>query len=49
MRDADKVKIIEHITTDALEYCEGESADFYRGLINAIAYICDYKEKTNNG
>ena len=47
MRDADKVKIIEHITADALEYCEGENADFYRGLINAIASICDYQEKNN--
>ena len=47
MRDADKVKIIEYITVDVLEYCEGESADFYRGLINAIASICDYKEKNN--
>lgn len=48
MRDADKVKIIEHIAVDALEYCEGESADFYRGIINAIASICDHKEKTEN-
>ena len=31
MRDADKVKVIEHITVDVLEFCEGESVDFYRG------------------
>lgn len=48
MRDADKVKVIEHITTDTLEYCEGEGQDFYRGIINAIASICDYKEKNDN-
>lgn len=47
MRDADKVKVIEHITVDALEYYEGESPDFYRGLINAIASICDYKERND--
>ena len=47
MRDADKVKLIEHVTVDVLEFCEGESQDFYRGIINAIASICDYKEKDN--
>lgn len=47
MRDADKVKVIERVCMDALEFGEGESADFYRGLINAITSICDYKEKNN--
>jgi hypothetical protein len=45
VRDADKVKVIEHVCVDALEFGEDESADFYRGLINAIASICDYKEE----
>lgn len=47
MRDADKVKLVEHIAVDALEYCEGESAEFYRGIVTAIGSICDYKEKDN--
>ena len=50
MRDADKVKIIEHIAVDVLQYCEGENADFYRGIVNAIDSICDYKEgQTDHG
>ena len=47
MRDADKVKLIEHVAVDALEFGEGESQDFFRGLMQAIASICDYKEKDN--
>lgn len=48
MSDTDKVKIIEHIVVDVLEYCEGESAEFYRGILNAVSSVCDYKE-TDNG
>lgn len=48
MRDADKLKIIEHITADALEYCDGESADFFKGVIQALASICDYQETVKN-
>lgn len=47
MRDADKVKVIEHVCVDALEYGEGESPDFFRGVIQAVASICDYKERNN--
>ena len=42
MRDADKVKVIEHVCVDALEFGEGESPDFFRGVIQAVASICDY-------
>lgn len=45
MRDTDKVKLIEHVSADVMEYCEGESTEFYRGVITAISSICDYKEK----
>ena len=44
MRDADKVKVIEHVCVDALEFGEGESPDFFRGVIQAVASICDYEE-----
>lgn len=47
MSDTDKLKLIEHITVDALEYCEGESSEFYRGIMTAIGSICDYKENDN--
>lgn len=50
MRDTDKVKLIEYVAVDVLEYSEGESSDFCRGIIQAIASICDYKElETNAG
>lgn len=48
MSNTDKVKTIEHIVVDALEYCVGESAEFYRGILNAVASVCDYEE-TDNG
>lgn len=49
MRDADKVKLIEHVALDALEFGEDESQDFFRGVTQAIASICDYKEeRTDN-
>ena len=44
MRDADKVKVIEHVCVDALEFVEDESADFFKGVIQAVASICDYQE-----
>jgi hypothetical protein len=47
MTDMDKVKLIEHVAVDALEYGEMESSDFYRGILQAIASICDYKEVTD--
>lgn len=47
MRDADKVKVIEHVCVDALEFGEGESSDFFRGVTQAIASICDYEERHN--
>lgn len=47
MRDADKVKVIEHVCVDALEFGEDENADFFRGVIQAVASICDYKERNN--
>lgn len=48
MRDADKVKVIEHGCVDALEFGEGESPDFFRGVIQAVASICDYQEINKN-
>ena len=47
MRDADKVKVIEHVCVDALEFGENENADFFRGVIQAVASICDYKERND--
>ena len=47
VRDADKVKVIEHVCVDALEFGDGESPDFFRGVIQAVASICDYKERNN--
>lgn len=47
MRDADKVKVIEHVCVDALEFGEDENADFFRGVIQAVASICDYKERND--
>lgn len=44
VRDADKVKVIEHVCVDALEFGEDESADFFKGVIQAVASICDYQE-----
>ena len=44
----DKVKLIEHVAVDVLEYSEGESSDFCRGILQAIASICDYKEAETN-
>lgn len=44
MRDADKVKVIEHVCLDALEFGADESADFFKGVIQAVASICDYQE-----
>lgn len=48
MRDADKVKIIEHVCVDALEFGADESADFFKGVIQAVASICDYQETVKN-
>ena len=48
MRDADKVKVIEHVCVDALEFGEDENADFFRGVIQAVASICDYQETVKN-
>ena len=48
MRDADKVKVIEHVCVDALEFGAGESADFFKGVIQAVASICDYQETVKN-
>ena len=48
MRDADKVKVIEHVCVDALEFREDESADFFKGVIQAVASICDYQEINKN-
>ena len=45
MKDADKLKLIEHVAVDALEFGEGESQDFFRGITRAIASICEYQEK----
>ena len=45
MRDADKPKLIEHVAVDALEFGEGESQDFFRGITQAICSICEYQEK----
>lgn len=47
MRDADKVKVIEYVCVDALEFGEGESPDFFRGVIQAVASICDCKERND--
>ena len=47
MRDADKVNVIEHVCVDALEFGEGENADFFKGVIQAVASICDYKERND--
>ena len=49
MRDADKVKVIDHVCVDALEFGADENADFFKGVIQAVASICDYKETTDNG
>lgn len=48
MRDADKVKVIEHVCVDALEFGEDENADFFKGVIQAVASICDYQETVKN-
>ena len=48
MRDADKVKVIEHGCVEALEFGEDESADFCKGVIQAVASICDYQETVKN-
>lgn len=48
MRDADKVKIIENVCVDALEFGADESADFFKGVIQAVASICDYQETVKN-
>lgn len=48
MRDADKVKVIEHVCVDALEFGADESADFFKGVIQAVASICDYQEINKN-
>ena len=48
MRDADKVKVIEHVCVDALEFGSDESADFFKGVIQAVASICDYQETVKN-
>ena len=48
MRDADKVKVIEHVCLDALEFGADESADFFKGVIQAVASICDYQETVKN-
>jgi len=48
MRDADKVKVIEHVCVDALEFGADESADFFKGVIQAVASICDYQEIVKN-
>lgn len=42
MRDSEKLMIIEHICADCLEYTEGEDASFLRGVITAIASVCDF-------
>lgn len=44
MRDADKVKVIEYVCVDVLEFGTDENADFFRGVIQAVASICDYSE-----
>ena len=48
MRDADKVKVIENVCVDALEFGADESADFFKGVIQAVASICDYQETVKN-
>lgn len=48
MRDADKVKVIEYVCVDAQEFGADESADFLKGVIQAIASICDYQETVKN-
>jgi hypothetical protein len=48
MRDTDKVKVIEHVCVDALEFGADESADFFKGVIQAVASICDYQETVKN-
>ena len=48
MRDADKVKVIEHVCVDALEFGADESADFFKGVNQAVASICDYQETVKN-
>lgn len=47
MRDSDKVKVIEHICVDCLEYTEGEDASFLRGVLTAITSVIDYEERNN--
>jgi hypothetical protein len=42
------VKIIEHVCVDALEFGADESADFFKGVIQAVASICDYQETVKN-
>lgn len=46
MRDADKVKVIECVCADAL-FGENENADFFRGVVQAVASICCYEENDN--
>lgn len=48
MRDADKVKVIEHVCVDVLEFGADENADFFKGVIQAVASICDYQETVKN-
>ena len=47
MTDTDKVKLINHVVVDVMEYCDGANASFLNGVINAVSSICDYEEKEN--
>lgn len=48
MKDADKLKLIEHVAVDALKFGADESANFFKGVIQAVASICDYQEIVKN-
>lgn len=50
MTDTDKVKLINHIVADAMEFGDCGCSNYVNGILAAIGSVCDYEEiKTNAG
>lgn len=47
MTDTDKIKLINHIVADAMEFGDADCGAYMNGILTAIGSVCDYEEKDN--
>lgn len=47
MTEADKVKVINTMVADTLEYYGEEGSDFMKGILVAISSVCDCEVDKN--